>query len=121
VFALEKLEILDIRTNKTKGISFSSYFCSALNDEQMTTTRKTKRLNRKELAIWKTELSEYGAKTEVFRHTGVSVQTTRNILKNGRGLVENVEAIQKYFAALNLEALPEVQTTSLLNNRNAAA
>jgi hypothetical protein len=60
--------------------------------------RKSKTLEAHEAARIQKRLRVYGSKRELSRATGLSVQTIYNILKKRSGLVESVEAIQRYFA-----------------------
>lgn len=65
------------------------------------TTRKAKKVAKKDLTNWKKALEPYGAKAELSRKTDISVQTLRNILDTGSGLVGNVEKIEAFFAGLS--------------------
>lgn len=65
------------------------------------TTRKAKKVSKANLTNWKKALEPYGAKAELSRKTGISVQTLRNILDTGSGLVENVEKIEAFFPGQN--------------------
>ena len=64
-----------------------------------TTPRRSIKVTKKELAVWKTEFAEYGAKAAAERATGIQVQTIRNIVNKGRGLAEYVEKLRQYIAA----------------------
>jgi hypothetical protein len=59
-------------------------------------TRLSKHLTKHELSLLKKALKPYGAKTELSRATGLSVQTIFNIMKKRRGLAESIDAILNY-------------------------
>lgn len=81
------------------------------------TTRRSIKVTKKELAVWKMEFAEYGAKAAAERSTGIQVQTIRNIVNKGRGLIEHVEKLRQYIAAIRET---ETSVESLLTSHTAA-
>lgn len=61
-------------------------------------TRLSKHLTKRELSLLKKALKPYGAKIELSRRANVAVPTIYNILKTGRGLAQNVDAVRQYLA-----------------------
>ena len=83
-----------------------------------TTPRRSTKVPKKELAIWKVEFKEYGAKAAAERTTGVKVQTIRNIVNKGRGLIEHVEKLRQYIKSIK-DAETEVKTLEYTSNTAA--
>jgi hypothetical protein len=82
------------------------------------TSRRSVKVTKKELAIWKAEFAEYGAKAAAERATGVQVQTIRNIVNKGRGLIDHVEKLRQYIALIKIV---DAEIRPLLLTPNTAA
>jgi len=83
-----------------------------------TTPRRSIKVPKKELTIWRVEFKEYGAKAAAERATGVEVQTIRNIVNKGRGLIANVEKLRLYIKSIQ-DA--EIEIKNLVYSSNTAA
>ncbi len=63
---------------------------------QIGKTGKTIKVNKKELNQWRKKFMVYGAKTEFENETKIPRQTLHRILKEGKGLEDNVSAIRNF-------------------------